>query len=76
MNLPDGFSRAGDKVGHYEDGSVDLMEIKLTPNGQVVVGIASWLGKMCEDGNEKVIALLTSIPSLVKDTVEQHLKVQ
>ena len=76
MNLPDGFTRAGNIVDHYEAGALDLIEIKINPNGQVVVGITAWFAKMCEEGNEKAIALLTSIPSLVKDTVEQHLKVQ
>ena len=76
MNLPDGFKRAGSIVDNYETGAVDLMEIKMNPNGQVVVGITGWFAEMCQEGNERAIALLTSIPSLVRDTVEQHLKVQ
>lgn len=77
MNLPDGFKRAGREIGPYPDTVLDLLEIKYdTTSGQVIVGITEWFGKMCEEGDVTALALLSSLPQLVKDATEQHVKVQ
>jgi hypothetical protein len=76
MPLPEGFNRAGTGQGNYENGCLDILEVKLAPNGQIVIGIMEWFGKMCEDGNEKALTMLSSIPALVKDAIAQHLKEQ
>jgi hypothetical protein len=76
MSLPEGFARAGNAIGPYPDGAFDIMEIKMNLDGKLIIGISEWMGDMCKNGNGVALALLSSLPAIVKDVVEQHLKVQ